>query len=200
MLHSRSIWGLAVQPSIDAGDADEGPNRLQNSPTLSNVRAVDAQNIQLTVALSTAPTAAVYPVVVEFYLIASGESKRFYVSRMTLTDGEPRSIRLTINPALVAGQRLSATATVARGNTSEFSPPLGIANIPSSTTAAARGESEAGIGLDTSMQDNSKAGKRSPTEVLHEAGWTAAIDAGLGQLGHRSTDQFVSSSALSRRG
>ena len=156
----------------DAGDADEGPNRLQNSPTLSNVRAVDAQNIQLTVALSTAPAAAVYPMVVEFYLIASGASNRAYVTRMTLTDGEPRSIRIAVNPALVAGQRISATATDARGNTSEFSPPLGIGNIPSSTTAA-RAATQVSTETDS---------ERTATEVYHEQGWIAAVDAALASL------------------
>ena len=163
--------GVRGTTANDAGDADEGPNRLQNSPTLSNVRAVDALNIQLTVTLSTASTAAVYPVVVEFYLIASGENKRAYIGRVTLTDGEPRSIRLAVSPALLVGQRLSATATDAQGNTSEFSPPLGIANIPASTTPARAVTGSANI-----------KSQRTPTEVFHAAGWGAAVDAALASL------------------
>jgi hypothetical protein len=104
----------------DPGDADAGPNRLQNSPVLRG--PVDSGDGTVTVAasLAAAPRTAYW---VEFYASAAGEGEVFLGGRLVLTgeDGTSPDFRLRFAP--VAGKPfLTATATnLATGDTSEFS-------------------------------------------------------------------------------
>lgn len=106
----------------DAGDADAGPNNLQNFPVL--LTAVD-DGIQTTVSgtlETTQPALATIEIFVNATLDPSGfgEGETFVASVAPSPTGQ-FAAKL---PAGLAGKYLTATATDAGGNTSEFSAGL----------------------------------------------------------------------------
>ncbi len=115
----------------DPNDPDTGPNNLQNFPVLT---AVTATTISGTLDSSTANSA--YPVRIELFASASYHADGYgqgevYLGSTVLAAG-PGSF--TFNYPPVSGKPIiSATATDANGNTSEFSPNT----TPTFTPAAA---------------------------------------------------------------
>ena len=114
----------------DLGDVDTGPNNLQNFPVL--ISAVD-NGITTTVAGTVdmpSPALATIEIYTNDTLDPSGfgEGESFAAS----TTPSPTGNFVALLPAGLAGKYLSATATDAAGNTSEFS--VGIL-VPSQTTA-----------------------------------------------------------------
>ena len=106
----------------DAGDADEGGNHLQNFPVIT-VATAGSTNVGGT--LNTTASTSGY--VIEIFSndvcdSTHGEGKTYLGTVTTgATDGSGNvSWNVTV-PALTLGQILTATATDASGNTSEFS-------------------------------------------------------------------------------
>jgi len=116
----------------DSGDADAGPNGLQNFPVLTSV--VNGTNTTIYGTLSAATNAA-YDL--EFFANTAadpsgyGEGERWVGSILVNTDtnGEG-SFVATLNELIPVGQRITATATDAAGNTSEFSVPQSVPGPP----------------------------------------------------------------------
>jgi len=111
----------------DAGDADTGPNNLQNFPVITSA-LVTGSTRTITGTLNSASGQTFN---VDFYSSAScngsapndfGEGQTYLGSTATgMTDGNG-DVSFTFNPsALTAGQFITATATDTSGNTSEFS-------------------------------------------------------------------------------
>jgi hypothetical protein len=107
----------------DAGDADAGPNRLQNSPVISAV--LIGRSLTIDYSVASLPANAAYPLMIEFFLADSAgqEGQTFIRSVLyNLADATlSRRVALVAADAIVDGTKVVATATDAAGNTSEFS-------------------------------------------------------------------------------
>ena len=120
--------GLDGPTANDAGDLDDGPNRLQNTPV---IEAVSASSDQLTVTflVDTAPANAAYPLTVRFFQRSVDGGVERYVGLGAVSYAESdaqESVTATFAlPApLAAGEmgEIVATATDADGSTGEMSP------------------------------------------------------------------------------
>ena len=102
----------------DTGDADTGPNELQNFPSITSTTS---SSVSGTLS-STASTAFD----LDFYaspscsLAGFGEGKTYLGSATRTTDGGG-NVSFTVSLTIPAGQVVTATATDPSGNTSEFS-------------------------------------------------------------------------------
>jgi CSLREA domain-containing protein len=119
--------GIDLGPSgvtgNDAGDADAGPNNLQNFPLVTL-----AYRNGGTVVEGTLNSAASTTFTLEFFANSAcdasdhGEGETFLGSAMVTTDGAgDASFTETLATAATAGDGVAATATDPDGNTSEFS-------------------------------------------------------------------------------
>ncbi len=141
----------------DAGDGDSGPNNLQNFPVL--VTSLVGTSTQLTGTFNSQANAAY---TLDFYASAAadptgyGEGQRYLGSSTVTTDGSGNaSFNLTLAAATVANEQLTATATDAAGNTSEFSADLFANAAPSATIvgAPATGPEGTAINLTSTVTD-----------------------------------------------
>ena len=115
---------LGLVTPNDAGDADNGPNTLQNFPVITSAVVTGSTRV-INGTLNSTPAQAFS---IDLYSNAScdssgnGEGKVYLGSVVTgATDGSG-NVGFTFNPAtLTAGEFITATATDAGGNTSEFS-------------------------------------------------------------------------------
>jgi CSLREA domain-containing protein len=127
----------------DPGDADSGPNSLQNKPVLSSAATVSGKTT-VKGKLNSAPDLGY---VVQFYSNPSGnEGKKFLGQKLVSTDGSGNATFVFSPAAAVAvGQTITATATDRVGNASEFSAPKTVAlasgAAPSPETLKVRGPS-----------------------------------------------------------
>ncbi len=129
-IHSNSGLGIDIGvvgvTGDDAGDADAGANGLQNFPVLSNARNVGAYTLVDYDLSSFAPGAYT----LRFFTNTScdpslyGEGETF----VGLTSASA-SATIALSP-LGLGQLVTATATDAAGNTSEFSGCTSVVNPP----------------------------------------------------------------------
>ncbi len=112
----------------DPGDADTGPNNVQNTP---EIMAVSLVGDQLTVGyrVDTDLANATYPLRIEFFRAFGGEGGEAFLGTDTYAEadyngcGTPpclKSLTFTPTVAVALTDLLTATATDADGNTSEF--------------------------------------------------------------------------------
>jgi hypothetical protein len=106
----------------DAGDADTGPNNLQNYPVLT--AAVPGASTSIAGTLNSLPNTTF---TIDFYASAIadpsgyGEGQRYLGSVTVTTDGSGNaSFSTTLTAATGMGEVIAATATDPGGNTSEF--------------------------------------------------------------------------------
>ena len=108
----------------DPGDADAGPNGLQNKPVLSSAKKVAGKtSVQGKLNSNTNKTFQI-----QFYSNPKGtdQGKKFLFSRTVLTDGSGNvTFSFTTTKTITLGQTITATATGADG-TSEFSAAKGV--------------------------------------------------------------------------
>lgn len=136
------LGGSAMQTTLaanDAGDADTGPNGLQNTPLL--LRApVDAQsNVRLTGSLTGLPMTAY---LVDIYAASAqrawGEGQRMLAQTQITTDAQGQASWSITLPGLASGQALTALARTATTDLwlAQMSPfaPVVLANRPSQLT------------------------------------------------------------------
>ena len=125
----------------DADDADAGPNGLQNFPIISSVAPSGGSTHIQGVLHSTASTS--YDI--DFYANpACSNFPREFLQGQTYIGSAPATtdasgtavIDVTLPIAVDAGARISATATDASGNTSEFSQRIPFSMSPSSGAPA----------------------------------------------------------------
>jgi|GEM_PF-1127227 parallel beta-helix repeat protein len=113
--------------SNDPGDADFGPNYLQNFPELLNVGVDDGGDLLIQYLVDSNVGNSEYPIVVEFFLSdEDGEGQLFLYSNFYTAANHEQGLKTiflgpAINYGLEMGDYIVATATDAAGNTSEFS-------------------------------------------------------------------------------
>jgi CSLREA domain-containing protein len=125
-IHSNGGLGIDLNPRgvkpNDAGDADRGPNELQNYPVLTSASGN-------TIA-GTLNTLANTSFRLEFFANGEpdpsghGEGERFLGATSVTTNGSGNASFSFVSPTSFSGQYLSATATDPVNNTSEFSGVL----------------------------------------------------------------------------
>ena len=119
----------------DAGDADSGPNRLQNTPVFPSDVVVNTSgttaDIAITYNVDTDPLNGPYPLTIEFFLSDATGNDAFFIGSDTFTEADFTAGTKTI--ALIGISidglpldSLVATATDSDGNTSELSGPAGL--------------------------------------------------------------------------
>ncbi|MEM6328337.1 MAG: T9SS type A sorting domain-containing protein, partial [Bacteroidota bacterium] len=122
---SIDLLGNGTTPN-DTGDADEGPNRLQNAPVFTSA-SYDGSMLSARVAVPTLPANAAYPLRIDVYTSASGEGAVWLGTRTIASADAGTAVSVAFTPAGRVGDEIVATATDADGNTSEFSAPAPLA-------------------------------------------------------------------------
>jgi len=112
----------------DPGDADSGPNGLQNFPVITDVSS-DGSSTTVTGFLNSLPSQSYE---LDFYANSSpdssghGEAEYSLTSATVTTDtGGHADFSVTVDGGIAAGTAVSATATDTNGSTSEFSANFG---------------------------------------------------------------------------
>jgi lysophospholipase L1-like esterase len=127
-IHSNAQLGIDISPFgvnlNDPGDADTGPNGLQNFPVL-NLATTNAGTTNIQGVLNSVASSSF---ILDFYSNSTcdssgfGEGQTYLGSGNVTTDGSNvGAFNITLPLATTIGQFLTATATDAQGNTSEFS-------------------------------------------------------------------------------
>lgn len=122
---SEDTYGVTAN---DAGDADTGPNNLQNYPVLSS-----SQKLNTTITLQgTLDSQASSTYTLDFYtsrtIVGSGQGEIYVGSTSVMTDGNGHA-SFTYPIANGTDTTYTATATDVNGNTSEFSPEVSTVDI-----------------------------------------------------------------------
>ena len=137
------LGGDGVTPN-DAGDADPGPNGLQNAPVLVSA-TTDASSSTIAGTLNSRPGSLF---TLEFFSSAEcdptgfGEGRQYFMSTTVTTDaGGNAGFNLSQPIPLPVRVLLTATATDSAGNTSEFSNFVRVSDM---TPAEVTGESWSG--------------------------------------------------------
>ena len=123
----------------DPGDADDGPNNLQNFPNVTSAAADDAAG-EITVAyrVDSDPANASYPIAMDFYLSDEREGRVYLgtdsYSEADFTSGADKIATFAPAAPVAAEDSLVATATDAAGNTSEFSGAMAVSGAVADTT------------------------------------------------------------------
>ncbi|MGB7327719.1 MAG: Ig-like domain-containing protein [Rubripirellula sp.] len=151
----------------DPGDSDEGPNRLLNYPELASAELV-SEAVEVTFTVPTDVANATYDLTIEFYVSdALGQGSTFIESVPYLAADAGNEVTVTLSSAVAAtllpGDHISATATDADGNTSEFSAAVMIPLLLELSSPAPLMASLAGA---RSSLDVSADGAITPLDIL----------------------------------
>ena len=111
----------------DPGDADTGPNGLQNKPVVRSAKT-GALKTTIGARLNSTPNRTF---TVQFFSNPAGgdEGKKFIGQKSVITDASG-NVTFSFSPSqkVDAGRTVTATATSPAGNTSEFSAPRTVAS------------------------------------------------------------------------
>ena len=121
----------------DPGDADTGPNELQNFPDLITATIDTQGNLVVEYSVDSDSANVTYPLNIEFFVAdAAGTGSTLLVGRDTYTFDDhgngptPASKMINLGNAVTLGvapsDQLVATTTDSASNSSEFSPPLSL--------------------------------------------------------------------------
>src|SRR5262249_41408637 len=128
-IFSNQSLGIDLNPSgvtpNDTGDGDSGANNLQNFPVLQTANGAAGGRAIVTSTLNSTASATF---TLQFFASPScdssgnGEGQVFIGSTsVTTNSGGNATFNATLTGAATTGQSITATATNATGNTSEFS-------------------------------------------------------------------------------
>ena len=144
-LSANSTGGDGVTAN-DTGDADSGPNGLQNTPVLASANSTGGNTTVLGSLNSTAGTSFR----IEFFSSASGDASghgeaQIYLGFITVTtdgSGNAGFAAVLVGVSVAAGHVVSATATVDlgggnHGSTSEFAGNVVATAVPAGVTVSA---------------------------------------------------------------
>jgi len=177
----------------DTGDGDLGPNNLQNYPVLNVASSSVSGGTFVTGTLNSTPNATF---TVEFFASTAGDSSGFGEGAVPLglitvtTDGSGNASFATTFAAFVpAGQVITATATSATNNTSEFSQWIAVVADPTVSISDAELVTEGDSGTVTAVftVTLSGAGVRPLTVKFATLDGTAMASPGLGGNDYQST-------------
>lgn len=110
----------------DPGDSDTGPNNLQNFPVLSS-----ATSARSTTIIGTLDSTTLDNFAVQFFSNPSGDAEgKTFLGEKTVTTGSGGNVSFsfTTPTAVPGGSVITATATSAEGDTSEFSESIAVAS------------------------------------------------------------------------
>ena len=113
----------------DAGDADAGANNLQNFPVITSA----SESAGTVTVAGTLNSTANQTIIVDFYISDAkdpsnyGEGQTHRLSISVLTDGSGNASFSGVTFPGLAGKWITATATDANNNTSEFSLAVQVA-------------------------------------------------------------------------
>ncbi|TPV35933.1 T9SS type A sorting domain-containing protein [Paucihalobacter ruber] len=135
-ISENSIYGnsgegirLAGANANDPGDADTGPNNLQNYPEIISIDFSGGNQVEISYEVPSDPANSAYPITVEFFGADNGQGKT-YLGTDTYTTTGPKSFLVTFPDGF--GQDdyefIVGTATDDNGNTSEFSLQASLSN------------------------------------------------------------------------
>lgn len=126
--HGLDLIGEFFEDANDPGDADAGPNRLQNWPEMDRATFLAGpQQLEVSVYVPTDPANAAYPLTLDFYRAdPDGEEGEVPLGTASYTEADfaTGSVVVTLSPEpgrIAVGDVVVATATDFEGNTSEFS-------------------------------------------------------------------------------
>ncbi len=114
----------------DSGDADSGPNNLQNFPVLIAVTSAPGE-LTISYTMDSQTASSVYPIDVDFYRAGSGSRQGSYWlgrDNFALAPGATKVFVLSLPPGFPSGD-LIAMAIDSDGNSSEFGEPMAYAAI-----------------------------------------------------------------------
>ncbi len=122
--HPTAGGGIALgRTANDAGDADSGPNRMQNFPEISAF-AVNGNQFSVSYRVDSATANSVYPLRVDFYKALGDEGEVLLDSDDYLAvdaqTQKPVTLDLPAGVSLGADDVIVAVATDAEGRSSEF--------------------------------------------------------------------------------
>ena len=128
VIHDNVGLGIDLAPAgvnaNDAGDADAGPNNLQNAPEIAMVDSLGGQ-LHMEYQVPSAADNAQYPLRIEFFVAdADHQEGKTLIWVDTYLEAEAGSSKSTDFAPYIPvgdGEFIVATATDAAGNTSEFS-------------------------------------------------------------------------------
>ncbi|HVF71310.1 MAG TPA: hypothetical protein VM940_06850 [Chthoniobacterales bacterium] len=123
----------------DLGDADTGPNEIQNFPVVATSHDPNGNTVLQGELNSTASS----PFTVQLFGVVAGESEQRLLNTQTVTtDANGIAAFQVTYPANVAAESVTATATDTVGNTSEMMPANGPVQLANISTRAAVGTGE----------------------------------------------------------
>ena len=147
--------------SNDLGDGDSGANNLQNFPLVGTV--IGGSYLSVSGLLNSMPNATFR---IEFFATPSvtpiryGEGKAYLGWIPVTTDAQGDApFELTIGAAVGVGQTITATATDADGNTSEFGIPLPVTLVEGTEVVTNTLDSGPGSLRQAMLNANAKAGR-----------------------------------------
>jgi titin len=119
------LGNTGMQSTNTTGGPHTGPNDLQNYPILTNITVSGASDVLNGTLNSTKMSSFT----IEFFSSPSGDQGKNYLGYVDVGTDKfgNASFTFTFTPS-AANPTLTATATDASGNTSEFSAPLGLPN------------------------------------------------------------------------
>ena len=128
VIHDNVGLGIDLAPAgvnaNDAGDADAGPNNLQNAPEIAMVDSPGGQ-LHIEYQVPSAASNAQYPLRIEFFVADAdqeeGEALIWVDAYLEAEAGSSKSIDFTPFVPVNDHEYIVATASDAAGNTSEFS-------------------------------------------------------------------------------
>jgi hypothetical protein len=125
------IGGDGDSPN-DSGDVDSGPNNYQNKPTILSARTDGVTTTIRGVLNSAANSSYSIELFVQPPATDPGSSAQHFLGAITVTtDRDGNGEFETTFPSFIAvGSLVSATATDASNNTSEFSAPVAVGSAP----------------------------------------------------------------------
>lgn len=106
----------------DAGDADTGPNNLQNYPAITNLASVAGQ-LEISYRVDSALANSNYPLTVDFYIVTNLQRDIYRIHRDTYNVA-PNSVRTILISPPFSTSEISAMVIDQEGNSSELSPPM----------------------------------------------------------------------------
>ena len=126
------LGGDGASPN-DAGDNDKGANGMQNFPEIVSARS-QLDKTTISSLLESKPNSQYE---IQFFATAADESDQQFLGKRIVTTDSNGAASVSINTSFVQpGWTISATATDADGNTSEFSPELEIDRIYADGTSS----------------------------------------------------------------
>ena len=117
---SGGAQNAAGDTANDPGDADEGPNGLQNKPVIRSATS-SSDGITIKGKLNSVPSRAFN---VQFFSSPSGNEGQKFIGQRILTTDASGNVSFSFKTQVkVRRGVITATATDVFGNTSEFSAP-----------------------------------------------------------------------------